>query len=98
MSEEIQVKENIEPVAQKKEEESANKQVPLKLLEALQVCAYVCTFKGRHKVENIYIVAESKEIALKETQQYCSERKLRWLTISPLFVNLKEKSREERDA
>ena len=67
------------------------------LLEELRTATYILTYKGRHKVENLFFAAPTKDEAIELSQSYCKERHLRWLGITPLIVDITEKLKEPKE-
>lgn len=79
--------------------DAKEKMLPLndQFMEQLTNTAFIVTYKGRAKVEAMSFVAHSREEAVELSQKFCSERKLKWLNVSRMFVDIKEKVQHEKE-
>jgi len=59
-----------------------------KVLALLQVTTFQFSFKGRHRVDSVPMLAASLDDAKKITQEYCTKYKLRWIGVSPYFMDM----------
>ena len=71
--------------------ESSIKNLPASVLASIQESCYILSFRGRQKVESLNFLASSKSDAIEQSKNFCTERKLRWLAVSPMFSNVTEK-------
>ena len=58
---------------------------------------FILTYRGRHKVEKLYVVAKDKSTAINDSQKYCTKRSLKWMNISPMFADLHKEPKPDAE-